>query len=171
MKYVLDASIGIKWVMNEIDSATARQLREDFRSQIHELIAPDSFPLEAAHALTTAARRGVVIAWRCLQFRFESTCQVEYQASSHRVEVNQSANNPNNSYLLYNSRSLTDNGGSPGPRTRRTLTAVRSTTNNARNVRPDLVRNVMCRTSRPTSSLSGATGAIKGLCSSLANAS
>jgi hypothetical protein len=36
MKYVLDASVGIKWVMNEIDSAKARQLRDDFRSQIHD---------------------------------------------------------------------------------------------------------------------------------------
>jgi predicted nucleic acid-binding protein len=60
MKYVLDASVGIKWVMNEVDSAEARQLRDNFRNQIHELIAPDSFPLEAAHALTKAARRGIV---------------------------------------------------------------------------------------------------------------
>jgi predicted nucleic acid-binding protein len=60
MKYVLDASVGIKWVMNEIDSANARQLRDDFRSQIHDLIAPDSFLLEAAHALSKAGRRGIV---------------------------------------------------------------------------------------------------------------
>jgi predicted nucleic acid-binding protein len=60
MKHVLDASVGIKWVMNEIDSAKARQLRDDFRSRIHDLIAPDSFPLEAAHALTKAGRRGIV---------------------------------------------------------------------------------------------------------------
>jgi predicted nucleic acid-binding protein len=60
MKYVLDASVGIKWVMNEIDSAGARRLRDEFRNQIHELIAPDSFPLEAAHALSKAGRRGIV---------------------------------------------------------------------------------------------------------------
>ncbi len=60
MKYVLDASVGIKWVMNEIDSAKAHQLRDDFRSRIHDLIAPDSFPLEAAHALPKAGRRGIV---------------------------------------------------------------------------------------------------------------
>jgi predicted nucleic acid-binding protein len=60
MKYVLDASVGIEWVMNEIDSAKARQLRDDFRSRIHDLIAPDSFPLEAAHSLTKARRRGIV---------------------------------------------------------------------------------------------------------------
>jgi len=60
MKYVLDASIGIKWVMNEVDSALARRVRDAFRNQAYELIAPDSFPLEAAHALTKAARRGIV---------------------------------------------------------------------------------------------------------------
>jgi len=60
MSYVLDASVGIKWVMNEVDSAEARHLRDDFRNQTHELIAPNSFPLEAAHALTKAARRGIV---------------------------------------------------------------------------------------------------------------
>src|SRR4051794_12472756 len=60
MKYVLDASIGVKWVMNEVDSAVAHRLRDSFRKQIHDLIAPDSFPLEAAHALTKAERRGIV---------------------------------------------------------------------------------------------------------------
>jgi predicted nucleic acid-binding protein len=60
MKYVLDASVGIKWVMNEVDSTEARHLRDDFRNRIHELIAPDSIPLEAAHALTKAGRWGIV---------------------------------------------------------------------------------------------------------------
>jgi predicted nucleic acid-binding protein len=60
MKYVLDASVGIKRVMNEVDSTEARHLRDDFRNHIHELIAPESFPPEAAHALTKAARRGIV---------------------------------------------------------------------------------------------------------------
>jgi predicted nucleic acid-binding protein len=60
MRYVFDASIGIKWVMNEVDSASARRVRDDCRNQLHELIAPDSFPLEAAHALTKAERRGIV---------------------------------------------------------------------------------------------------------------
>ena len=60
MRYVLDASVGIKWVMNEVDSAEARHLRDDFRNQVHELIAPDSFPVETAHALTKAGRRGIV---------------------------------------------------------------------------------------------------------------
>jgi predicted nucleic acid-binding protein len=62
MKYVLDASVGLAWVMNEVDSVAARRVRDDFRNQIHELIAPDPFRLEAAHALTKAERRGIVTA-------------------------------------------------------------------------------------------------------------
>jgi hypothetical protein len=45
MKYILDGSVGIKWVMNEADSAVARRLRDAFQNQVHGLIAPDSFPL------------------------------------------------------------------------------------------------------------------------------
>jgi predicted nucleic acid-binding protein len=60
MRYVLDASVGLKWVLSESDSDKANRLREDFRNQVHELIAPDSFPLEVAHALTKAERRGMI---------------------------------------------------------------------------------------------------------------
>lgn len=65
MKYVLDASVALKWVLTEPDAAKARQLRDDFRNAVHELIAPDSFTLEIAHALTKAQRRKLVPdAWR-----------------------------------------------------------------------------------------------------------
>jgi predicted nucleic acid-binding protein len=60
MKYVLDASIALKWVLAEPDAAKARQLRDDFRNAVHELIAPDSYTLEIAHALTKSHRRGLV---------------------------------------------------------------------------------------------------------------
>jgi hypothetical protein len=60
MRYVLDASVALKWVLIEPDAAKARQLRDDFRNGIHELIAPDSFALEIAHALTKAERRGMI---------------------------------------------------------------------------------------------------------------
>lgn len=60
MKYVLDASVGLKWVMNEVDTDTAKHVRDDFRGLVHELIAPDSYVLETAHALTKAERRGLV---------------------------------------------------------------------------------------------------------------
>jgi predicted nucleic acid-binding protein len=60
MKYVLDASVGIKWVMNEVDADKARRIRDDFRNSILELLAPDCYVMEAAHGLTKAERRGFV---------------------------------------------------------------------------------------------------------------
>lgn len=58
MKYVLDASVALKWVLPEPDSAKAVALRDDFRNQIHELLAPDIFPVEITHALTRTERQG-----------------------------------------------------------------------------------------------------------------
>jgi predicted nucleic acid-binding protein len=43
MKYVLDASVAVKWVLPEADSAKAISLRDDYRKGVHELIAPDIF--------------------------------------------------------------------------------------------------------------------------------
>ena len=60
MKYVLDVSVGIKWVMNEVDAGKARRIRDDFRNSIHELLAPDCCVMEAAHGLTKAERRGFI---------------------------------------------------------------------------------------------------------------
>lgn len=60
MKYVLDASIAVKWAIPEPDSARALALQDDARNHVHELIAPDSFPVEIAHALTRAERRGLL---------------------------------------------------------------------------------------------------------------
>jgi predicted nucleic acid-binding protein len=60
MKYVLDASVAVKWVLPEPDSPQALSLRDDSRRQIHELIAPDTFPIEVAHALTRAERKGLL---------------------------------------------------------------------------------------------------------------
>ena len=58
MRYVLDSSIALKWVLAEPDSAKAKQLRDDFRRHIHDLLAPDIFQVEVAHALTRAERQG-----------------------------------------------------------------------------------------------------------------
>jgi predicted nucleic acid-binding protein len=58
MKYVVDASVAFKWEVPEHDSDKAIRLREDFRSAIHELLAPHFFPQELAHALTRAERQG-----------------------------------------------------------------------------------------------------------------
>jgi len=60
MKLILDASIAVKWVLPEADAPRALALREEFRNQIHELIAPDIFAVEVAHALTRAERRGIL---------------------------------------------------------------------------------------------------------------
>ena len=58
MKYVLDSSVAFKWVVPESDTPRAVQLRDEFRAAVHELIAPDVFPPELAHALTRAERQG-----------------------------------------------------------------------------------------------------------------
>jgi predicted nucleic acid-binding protein len=55
MKYVLDSSVALKWVLNEPDSAKAISVRDGFRSNSHDLCAPDIFPVEVAHP---AARQG-----------------------------------------------------------------------------------------------------------------
>jgi predicted nucleic acid-binding protein len=60
MRYVLDASVALKWVLPEPDSAKAGQLRGDFQAAVHELLAPDVFPAEVGHALTRAERRGII---------------------------------------------------------------------------------------------------------------
>lgn len=57
MKYVIDSSVMVKWVLTEPDSDKARRLRDDFGKSVHELISPDIFTLEASHALTHAERQ------------------------------------------------------------------------------------------------------------------
>jgi len=58
MRYTLDSSVAIKWVLPEIDSDKAIRLRDDIHGGVHKLIAPDVFPIEVAHALTRAERQG-----------------------------------------------------------------------------------------------------------------
>ncbi len=58
MKYVLDSSVAFKWVVPESDTPKAVRLRDQFRAGVHELIAPDVFPPELAHALTRAEHQG-----------------------------------------------------------------------------------------------------------------
>jgi predicted nucleic acid-binding protein len=60
MKYVLDASVALKWVLPELLADKARNLRDDFCKAVHELIAPDVFTAEVGHALARAERRGVI---------------------------------------------------------------------------------------------------------------
>jgi predicted nucleic acid-binding protein len=56
----VDSNVVLKWVLIEADTPKARQLRADFQSGVHELIAPDVLPSEVAHALTRAERKGVL---------------------------------------------------------------------------------------------------------------
>jgi predicted nucleic acid-binding protein len=60
MKYVLDASVAIKWRLPESDSAIAIAVKDDYLRQTHELIAPDVFPIEVAHAFSRAERKGIL---------------------------------------------------------------------------------------------------------------
>ncbi len=57
MKYILDSNVALKWVLAEPDSLKAKQLRTDFQKAIHDLLAPDVFQVELAHALTRAERQ------------------------------------------------------------------------------------------------------------------
>lgn len=52
MRFVVDASIAVKWVLPEHDSDAATAL------QWHELLAPSHWIIEAANALWSRGRRG-----------------------------------------------------------------------------------------------------------------
>jgi|SRR6185437_6999764 len=71
MKLILDSSVAVKWVIPEIDSDRAVHLRDEFVQQVHELIAPDFFPIEVAHALTKAERQGRITEPQVTQFLFD----------------------------------------------------------------------------------------------------
>ena len=58
--FVLDASVAIKWVLPEPDSDKSLLLRDAYQQSLRVLIAPDVFPVEVAHALTRAERRGLI---------------------------------------------------------------------------------------------------------------
>lgn len=60
MTYVLDSCVAIKWFLAEPDSAKAVRILDEFHRGIHELLAPDVFPIEVAHALSRAERRGLI---------------------------------------------------------------------------------------------------------------
>jgi predicted nucleic acid-binding protein len=60
MRYILDASVAVKWVLPEPDTPKAIHLRNDLRTRTHEFFAPDIFAVEVAHALTRGERRGAI---------------------------------------------------------------------------------------------------------------
>jgi predicted nucleic acid-binding protein len=61
MIYVLDSSVAVKWAIPEIGAEKALALRNDVRNKIHEIIAPDVFASEVAHALTKAERMKAIL--------------------------------------------------------------------------------------------------------------
>src|SRR5438552_2381324 len=58
MKYVVDSSVALKWVLPEADSVKAIRLRDEYKNGIHQLLAPDIFAPETANALASAERQG-----------------------------------------------------------------------------------------------------------------
>jgi len=60
MKFVLDSNVALKWVLPEADDAKAIRVRDEFRQGLHELLSPDVFPIEVAHSLARAERRGQI---------------------------------------------------------------------------------------------------------------
>jgi predicted nucleic acid-binding protein len=58
MKYVIDSSVAFKWHVKETDTDKALRIRDDFLKGIHELHAPDFFPIEMVHSITRAERQG-----------------------------------------------------------------------------------------------------------------
>jgi predicted nucleic acid-binding protein len=60
-KLILDACVALKMIfVSEEGADLALSLREDFKHQIHQLIAPDILPVEMAHAVTRAERKGII---------------------------------------------------------------------------------------------------------------
>lgn len=60
MRYVLDASAALCWVLPRPHSGKALRLRADFQNGVHELIGPSVFPGEVASALTKAERQKLI---------------------------------------------------------------------------------------------------------------
>jgi len=50
MIYVLDSCVGFKWLVVEQNTDKARKLRDEYRQGIHDLLAPDLFPVEITRA-------------------------------------------------------------------------------------------------------------------------
>jgi predicted nucleic acid-binding protein len=60
MKYVLDASVALKWVLPEPDSGKALALRDSFDRRLDELIAPHFFLMECGYSLFRAQNKKLI---------------------------------------------------------------------------------------------------------------
>jgi predicted nucleic acid-binding protein len=57
VRYVLDASVALCWVIPRPLTPVALRLLDEYQKRIHELIAPSHFPGEIANGLTKAGKR------------------------------------------------------------------------------------------------------------------
>ena len=60
MRYVLDASVALCWVIPRPLTPGALRLRDAHQQRTHELIAPSHFPAEIANGLTKAERQKLI---------------------------------------------------------------------------------------------------------------
>jgi predicted nucleic acid-binding protein len=60
MRYILDASVAVKWVLPEVDSGKSLVLRHEYITGVHQFLSPTTFAVEVAHALTRAERRRIL---------------------------------------------------------------------------------------------------------------
>jgi predicted nucleic acid-binding protein len=67
MKVILDASVALKWALNEEGASLARRLRQEYLSGRHDLLVPDLFAVEIAHALTRCERKRVISRGQALE--------------------------------------------------------------------------------------------------------
>lgn len=57
MKLCLDACVALQMLLPDDNTDAALALQKEIRIQFHELIAPDTLPIEIAHVLTKAERQ------------------------------------------------------------------------------------------------------------------
>jgi predicted nucleic acid-binding protein len=60
MKLCLDACVALQMLLPEDNTEAALALQKEIRDQLHELIAPDTLPIEIAHDLTKVERQGKI---------------------------------------------------------------------------------------------------------------
>ena len=60
MKYVVDASVAVTWLLGEANADKAEQLFQDARLGTAELVAPEFFVAECGHALFRAERKKLI---------------------------------------------------------------------------------------------------------------
>ena len=84
MRYVLDASIAVKWCVPETDSATARFYLDEFLAQRLFFLAPDILPAEVGNALWKSSMLRNLLSPELAQrgFHFFLALPIELRASA-----------------------------------------------------------------------------------------